>query len=88
MGELGATGYTVYAAAVGGRSVRGEPLPEFQRTPGKVQDAWDQAARAIARKVLREMADQIDRGPSFPLAPSIISELVRERAMAFEVADS
>lgn len=29
---------------------------------------------------LRVMADEIDRGPTFALPPSVISELVRERA--------
>lgn len=29
---------------------------------------------------LRVMADEIDQGPTFPLPPSVISELVRERA--------
>ncbi len=29
---------------------------------------------------LRVMADEIDGGPSFPLPPSVISQLVRERA--------
>lgn len=29
---------------------------------------------------LRVMADEIDRGPTFPLPPSVISALVRERA--------
>jgi hypothetical protein len=31
-------------------------------------------------RTLRDMADLIDRGPTFPLPPSVISALVRERA--------
>lgn len=33
---------------------------------------------------LRAMADEIDRGPTFPLPPSVISALVRERADGLE----
>lgn len=29
---------------------------------------------------LREAADEIDRGPTFPLPPSVISALIREHA--------
>lgn len=35
---------------------------------------------------LRVMADEIDRGPTFPLPPSVISALVRERADALEAS--
>lgn len=38
------------------------------------------AAPIIAAQALRQTADEIDRGPTFPLPPSVISELVRERA--------
>lgn len=30
--------------------------------------------------VLRMMADEIDRGPTSPLPPAVISQLIRERA--------
>ena len=33
---------------------------------------------------LRDMADQIDRGPTFSLPPSVIAALVRERADELE----
>ncbi len=46
--------------------------------------AKDLDAEAIIRTAitaaLRDMADLIDRGPTFPLPPSVISALVRERA--------
>jgi hypothetical protein len=35
---------------------------------------------AGAVDALRDMADRIDRGPTFPLPPSVISALIRERA--------
>lgn len=37
---------------------------------------------------LRVMADEIDRGPSFPLPPSVISALVRERADGLDPQDT
>ena len=46
-------------------------------------DCNDDAVRAIGRAIadaLDDMADRIDNGPTFPLPPSVISALVRERA--------
>jgi hypothetical protein len=40
----------------------------------------DEIVGAGVAAALRVMADEIDRGPSFPLPPSVISALVRERA--------
>ena len=40
----------------------------------------DRMLRAYGAALLRDMADRIDRGPSFPLPPSVFSALVRERA--------
>lgn len=53
--------------------------------PGDVQDGYerDDTHRWVAAATgaaLLVMADEIDRGPTFPLPPSVISELVRERA--------
>ncbi len=51
-----------------------------------VQDQYeepDNIRRWVAAGVaaaLRVMADEIDRGPTFALPPSVISALVRERA--------
>jgi len=39
-----------------------------------------EVAPLIAAQVLRDAADLVDRGPTFPLSPSIISALLRERA--------
>jgi hypothetical protein len=53
-------------------------IPLIGRDLGTIhRDAIVAAAVAAA---LRVMADEIDRGPTFPLPPSVISELVRERA--------
>lgn len=38
------------------------------------------ASTAAVVAALRDMADRIDRGPTFPVPPSVISALVRERA--------
>lgn len=39
-----------------------------------------QERRDSAAWTLRDVAERIDRGPSFPMPPSVISALVRERA--------
>jgi hypothetical protein len=44
----------------------------------------DEIVGAGVAAALRVMADEIDRGPSFPLPPSVISALVRERADGLE----
>jgi hypothetical protein len=49
------------------------------------RDAIVAAGTAAA---LRVMADEIDRGPTFPLPPSVISALVRERADGLNGATS
>lgn len=40
----------------------------------------DAIARERAAAELRDFADLIDRGPSFPMPPSIFSAMARERA--------
>lgn len=47
-------------------------------TPGNDHD------RAVAVSVLRDMADRVDRGPTFPSPPSVIAALIRERAEDIE----
>lgn len=46
---------------------------------GCAHSAVTAIGRAIAEG-LEDMADAIDKGPTFPLPPSVISALVRERA--------
>jgi hypothetical protein len=48
----------------------------------------DEIVGAGVAAALRMMADEIDRGPSFPLPPSVISALVRERADGLALPDS
>ena len=45
-----------------------------------LKDSEDLAMFRDELATLRVMADEIDRGPTFPLPPSVISELIRERA--------
>lgn len=40
----------------------------------------ERVAPLIAAQALRSAADLVDRGPTFPLPPSVISALLRERA--------
>lgn len=43
----------------------------------------DEIVAAGVAAALRVMADEIDRGPTLPLLPSIFSALLRERADGF-----
>jgi hypothetical protein len=40
----------------------------------------DEIVSAAIAAALHVMADEIDRGPTFPMPPSVVSALVRERA--------
>lgn len=44
------------------------------------KNAVEAVAPLIAAQELRGAADLVDRGPAFPLPPSVISALLRERA--------
>lgn len=77
---LGELAYRVYAEAVGGRDVRGQLLPAWEDLGDVVQAGWMRAAGGVAVAVLEAAAEHIDKGPTFPLPPSVVSELVRERA--------
>lgn len=54
----------------------------WRELPSEAQEAFGSAAAfgPVVAAALRVMADEIDRGPTFPLPPSVISALVRERA--------
>jgi hypothetical protein len=58
----------------------GETLTTEGRYGRWARAAVEAAAPLIAAQVLRDAADLVDRGPTFPLPPSIISALLRERA--------
>jgi hypothetical protein len=51
-----------------------------QAVADQADPAEDDVAAAGIAAALRVMADEIDCGPTFPLPPSVISALVRERA--------
>jgi len=66
-------------------AIEDEAVPRIGRDLGTIhRDAIVSAGVAAA---LRVMADEIDRGPTFPLPPSVISALVRERADGLAAAD-
>jgi len=46
----------------------------------RIRVVLEAAAPYFIADALRDMADRIDRGPTFPLPPSVISALIRERA--------
>jgi hypothetical protein len=47
----------------------------------------DEIVAAGVAAALRVMADEVDRGPTFPLPPSVISALIRERAEGLVASD-
>jgi hypothetical protein len=53
-------------------------VPRIGRDLGTIHR--DPIVAACVAAGLRVMADEIDRGPTFDLPPSVISALVRERA--------
>lgn len=70
-----------------------DQLAAFEATAEAIEDAMvprigrdlgtihrDPIVAACVAAALQVMADEIDRGPTFPLPPSVISALVRERA--------
>lgn len=50
--ELAQAAYRAYCGSVHGRSVNGEPLPEWDEMPERIRTAWEVAAEAVARKAL------------------------------------
>ena len=58
--ELGRTAFEAYAHNTEWRSVHGEPLPNWDDVPDRVQTAW----RAAARGILRDLA-RWERGQEF-----------------------
>jgi hypothetical protein len=84
--EYGRLAYDAYCAATGNRSaVTGEPLPDWKALADResgvlVRQAWARAAFAVRARTLSEFAELVDRGPTFPLMPSIIADLAREHA--------
>lgn len=46
----------------------------------RTRAALEYAAPILVGQALRDAADLVDRGPTFPLPPSVISALLRERA--------
>lgn len=59
--------------------------------PSEVQDGYDlsdvgQWMADVVAAALRGIADEIDRGPTFPMPPTVISALIRERADTLEAS--
>jgi hypothetical protein len=82
--RYGRLAYEAYCVAVGGHSaVTGARLPSWaeltERRPAIVA-AWVHVAATVRAVTLMEFADQVDRGPTLPLKPSIISQMARECA--------
>lgn len=58
-----------------------ELLDAYAAAYERVSGHPNHAARAMGiAAVLEAVADDIDRGPTFPIPPSVVSALVREKA--------
>ncbi|MFJ9114493.1 hypothetical protein ACIRJO_02975 [Streptomyces sp. NPDC102394] len=51
--DLAKAAYAAYGGATGGKNFRGEPMPEWEDLGPKIQTAWEVAAEAVARQILR-----------------------------------
>lgn len=61
-----------------GEAIEDAAIAHLGRDLGTVHR--DEIVAAGIAVALRMMADEIDRGPTFPLPPAVISQLIRERA--------
>lgn len=46
--------YDAYCKARGWKSIRGEPLPQFEAQAQELQDAWWEAAAAVSSEIAIE----------------------------------
>ncbi len=65
----GQVGYQAYAESTGGKTFDGRDMPSWEELPGRIQAAWDAAAKAIAKTVYRaveatEACPETQRAPS------------------------
>lgn len=51
MSGLGKLAYDAYCANRGWKSVRGEPLPQFDQQSPELQAAWEEAANAVSKRI-------------------------------------
>lgn len=65
-------------------------LSAWRELPSWAQDSFrERPGRfgSMLAAALRAMAREVDAGPTFELPPSVISELIRERADSLEALD-
>lgn len=67
------------------KAIEDAMVPRIGRDLGTIHR--DAIVGACVAAALRVMADEIDRGPTFPIPPSVVSALVRERADGLEATD-
>jgi hypothetical protein len=56
--QLGKIAYEAYCKSRGWKSVRGEPLPQFEAQEERLQVAWQEAAEAVSNHI----SNQTSRG--------------------------
>ncbi len=54
MNDLAKIAYEAYRESCGGRSIRGEALPEWEDQTPEIRSHWDAAAQAVLRATMPE----------------------------------
>lgn len=54
----------------------------WRKLPSEAQESFGEPAAMgpVLAAGLRKMADEVDNGPTFAIPPSVVSQLIRERA--------
>ena len=64
----GRAGYLAYAESTGGKTFDGRNMPSWDDLPGRIQEAWNAAAKAIAKEVFDSLK-AVDSCPETQPAP-------------------
>jgi hypothetical protein len=70
--------------AAAGEALEEAAIPRIGRDLGTIHR--DAIVGATLAAGLRRMADEVDNGPTFPIPPSVVAQLIRERADDLEGA--
>lgn len=52
--EYARIAYDAYSVAIGGKAFNGDDLPEFERVPEKIRDAWAVAVQAVIDRAVED----------------------------------
>jgi hypothetical protein len=65
----GRAGYVAYAETTGGKTFDGREMPSWDELPGRIQEAWNAAAKAMAKEVYDSLKAADDSCPATQPAP-------------------